>query len=235
MKKRRDTVKIEPISVPWCVSEGVLVLGMGLILSSIPFLLSSTRQNPLGLELLAYTLQLAGFVLLPVFLVHKKYGLGPHALGLVRPSWRSLLLGGVLGGLLLYGLNLFTTTLIVNVLPESLVQEQSVISLLDMVQTPYEFLIVGVFIVLFAPFGEELLFRAFLYPALRTRYGRLNGLLLGAGIFAGLHLNLVAFVPLFLGGIGFSLLYDRYQNVFCNVVAHALWNGLALVLYLTAL
>lgn len=231
MKKRYDTVKIEPISVPWHVSEALLVLGIGLVLSTIPFFWSSARQNPLGIELQAYTLQLAGFVLLPILLVHKKYRLGPNALGLMRPSWRILLLGGVPGGLILYSLNLLTTTLIVTVLPENLVQNQSVISLLDMVQTPYECILVGAFIVLFAPFGEELLFRAFLYPALRSRCGRLPGLLIGAGIFAGLHLNLAAFVPLFIGGIGFSLLYDRYQNLFCNVVAHALWNGFALILY----
>ena len=231
MNKQIDTLKTKWIPVPWLVSEALLILCAGLILSTLPLFWSSTGQNTLGIELQAYTFQLAGFILLPILLVHKKYRLGPDALGLIRPSWRMLFYGGILGGLGLYGLNLLLTTLSVLVLPEKFVQAQSVVSLLDMAGTPYEFALVGVFVVVFAPFGEELLFRAFLYPALRSRFGRLSGILIGSGIFAGLHLNLVAFLPLFIGGIGFNLLYDRYQNLFCNATAHAIWNGLALFLY----
>ena len=75
-----------------------------------------------------------------------------------------------------------------------------------------------------APLTEELIFRAGLFRYLRTRVPRWIALLAPATIFAALHSNLVAFVPLLLLGVLFSLAYERTGRISVTIVAHSLFN-----------
>lgn len=76
-----------------------------------------------------------------------------------------------------------------------------------------------------APFKEELVFRGFLYPALRDRVGVTWGILLTTLFFALVHADLVRFVPLLLGGAALNLLYVRTGSLYASVAAHGVWNG----------
>jgi len=84
-----------------------------------------------------------------------------------------------------------------------------------------------------APLKEELIFRGLLYPPLRYSYGRLRGILLTSVLFASLHLDLIRFIPLLIGGIVLTWLYERAGSLWPSVVAHGTWNMLmALALWL---
>jgi hypothetical protein len=78
--------------------------------------------------------------------------------------------------------------------------------------------------VVVAPLTEELIFRAGLFRYLRTRVPRWIALPVPAALFAALHGNLVAFVPLFLLGVLFSLAYERTGRIAVTILAHSLFN-----------
>ncbi|MDO4732705.1 MAG: CPBP family intramembrane metalloprotease [Bacillota bacterium] len=136
-----------------------------------------------------------------------------------------------MGGLLLSLLNILLSSLMLWILPESLSQEQSVLLILDQANTPLKMFLVFIQLLILAPLGEELLFRAFLYPALLKRLKIWPAILLSSLIFAALHLNLAAFLPLFIGGLGFNIIYARWGNLLYCAVAHAIWNGVSLLVY----
>jgi len=81
--------------------------------------------------------------------------------------------------------------------------------------------------VVFAPLGEELLFRGFLYPSLERRIGRAGGMIVTGFLFAALHLNPFDFLPLFVLGIVLSYTYSRTRLVSACVVLHATHNAIS--------
>lgn len=219
------------IAAPWQIAEAALLFLLGISLSALPGFLIKEPQTILGIELLSYALQISVFIIGPYLLVRRKYGLSLASLGITRPSWQMIVGIGCCGGLALYLLNLVLTTLLTAILPAAWIKEQSVVLLLQMAASPGEYAAVIVIILVLAPLGEELLFRAFLYPALRKYLRAGKTILLCGLIFAAVHLNLLAFLPLCAAGIGFSYMYEKHHNLFCNVTAHMLWNGLSLLLY----
>lgn len=80
-----------------------------------------------------------------------------------------------------------------------------------------------------APLKEELIFRGMLYPPLRQAYGRGLGIVLTSLFFALLHLDVVRFVPLFLGGVVLAWLYERTGSLWPSIIAHGTWNTLMAV------
>ena len=215
---------------PWLISECLLVLATGLVLPSFLSLWGTNGAGGVWPELLAYCLQILCFLLLPFLLVVKRYRLPAAALGWRRISGKEASFA-IAWGLALYLLNLLLTAVVLELVPEAWVRPQSVTTLLDQA-TGGQWILLAVVIAVLAPLSEECLFRSFLQPALCNRLGRWPGLLIGAGLFAGLHLNLVAFLPLFVGGLGFGLLYERERSLLCNAVAHIVWNGASLALYI---
>ena len=79
---------------------------------------------------------------------------------------------------------------------------------------------------LIAPLSEEIYFRGFLYPYLRDRLGVDFGLWASAIIFGALHLDLIRFAPLTLGGFGLALIYQRTGSLWASIIAHGVWNGI---------
>lgn len=75
-----------------------------------------------------------------------------------------------------------------------------------------------------APIKEEMLFRGLIYPPLREAHGKGRGILLTAIFFAMLHFDIIRFLPLFLGGIVLTWLYERSSSIWPSVVAHGTWN-----------
>lgn len=230
---RKSGYSSVPWLVPWEFGETLLALITGILLSSFPGLFLPAGTDAITEELLAYGFQVAGFALTPVLFLRLKYRLPLSVLGLRRPNGKMLLLGGVVAGVGLYLLNLLLTTSLTMLLPDSWVQDQSILLLLGRVERPLDAGFLILCILVLSPFAEELLFRSFMYPALRKLLPARGAILISAAIFAALHLNLLAFLPLFVGGIGFNLIYEKYHNLFCNAVAHVLWNGLSLLLYFT--
>ena len=90
--------------------------------------------------------------------------------------------------------------------------------------TPGELAACAAAIVLVAPLGEEMLYRAVLLRGLRARLPAAAAIPIGAALFAALHLSPAHAPGLFLVGILFSLLYDR-GSLALSFGAHAAFNA----------
>lgn len=231
MRKKRDMPILvsEPYSkVSWTVLEAFTVLVLSLLLATLPTaLLDTSRLLPHYLSLL---LQAACFSFLP-YLIVKRRGGGFAELGLRAMFLPKMFIIGILWGVGLYLLNVFVATLQGFFFPASLQQEQAILSLLQQSSGSGEVIILVVFILVVSPFSEELLFRGFLFPAFKQHFRPLGAILASSFIFAAIHFNLWVFLPLFAGGAGFALLYQRHNNLFCNVIAHSTWNVISLLMF----
>ncbi len=76
-----------------------------------------------------------------------------------------------------------------------------------------------------APICEEILFRGFLYTALRRYWGILPSMLLSAALFAGVHLDAGGFLPLMTLGMLFAFTLEKTRSILPCMVAHGLWNS----------
>ena len=87
-------------------------------------------------------------------------------------------------------------------------------------------ILVGFFAaVVLAPVCEEILFRGFLFGALRSRLGSLFAAVVSSAVFAVLHGYSVAGLgAVFLYGLVFVWLYQRSGSLLPGMVAHAVFN-----------
>lgn len=83
--------------------------------------------------------------------------------------------------------------------------------------------------VILAPISEELLFRAFIYRALKNYMPSLLSAIITSLMFALMHFNLLSFLPLFLLGFWLSRTYEKSGNIWVPILLHALFNGNTLV------
>lgn len=105
-------------------------------------------------------------------------------------------------------------------LPDELGVDESVINLV----------LVLFLVTVMAPVAEELLFRGYVYRALRNGTGMWVAALLSGVIFGGIHLGSspVGFiVPLCILGVGLALLYQWTGSLYAPVALHAFNNSIA--------
>jgi len=82
-----------------------------------------------------------------------------------------------------------------------------------------------------APIVEELMFRGLLFPALKSRWGYIGGVVLTSAVFGLLHPNLPGgFLPLWTLGAAFAVVFQRRQSLLPCIVMHSLHNGLVTVM-----
>ena len=82
----------------------------------------------------------------------------------------------------------------------------------------------SVLAVIIAPLAEELIFRAGFFRFLRNRVPTWLAYTLPSAVFASLHGNLVAFLPLMALGMIFSYSYERTGNLHVPIIAHSIFN-----------
>jgi membrane protease YdiL (CAAX protease family) len=102
--------------------------------------------------------------------------------------------------------------------------EQDMVDIFRQADSPEKLLLLVGLAVIVAPLTEEIIFRAGLFRYLRTRVPRWVALLVPSAIFAMLHSNAVAFLPLFALGVLFSLAYERTGRISVTIIAHGLFN-----------
>ncbi|CAF0698032.1 CPBP family intramembrane glutamic endopeptidase [Candidatus Methylacidithermus pantelleriae] len=85
-----------------------------------------------------------------------------------------------------------------------------------------------------APFGEELLFRGFLYPLLKRRFSYPQAVVWSAAVFALFHAHWLTFLPLFGLGIVLALAYEFSGALLLSIAIHFWFNGLTTGLLLLA-
>lgn len=84
-----------------------------------------------------------------------------------------------------------------------------------------------------APLAEEFLFRGYIYGALKQKTGKLFAMVVVGGIFAAVHGNLPALVPLWAFSILLCIAYDITKSLWVPIGIHALFNAANIVLMLT--
>lgn len=83
--------------------------------------------------------------------------------------------------------------------------------------------------VVVAPFAEEIFFRGFLLTGVGNRYGYGWGAVVSALIFSVLHMQLGAFLPIFILGLLLAWLYIRTGSIWLCIFAHIAFNSIALL------
>jgi membrane protease YdiL (CAAX protease family) len=81
-----------------------------------------------------------------------------------------------------------------------------------------------------APLTEESLFRGLLLPSFERRWGVAPALVLSSALFALFHLNVWQALPAFAAGLYLGWLYLACGSLWPPMAAHALFNGLPVVL-----
>ena len=216
----------------WGIFPPLAVLMAGALLSMLPFLIAPDTPRQVGLNVLSGFLQDGAFFLLPCLLVLAVLKQPPAMLGMYKAPLHKILLLGIPAGLIFYGLNTLAALLVNLLFPGKIASTQSSMALFALAENGFDTALLIIFFCIVAPAAEEMLFRAFFYPPLLLRFGRAAGILLTALIFAAMHLNMWTFLPLFVGGLGFALLYDKFRNLWVNICAHMTWNILTVILYL---
>jgi membrane protease YdiL (CAAX protease family) len=82
-----------------------------------------------------------------------------------------------------------------------------------------------------APLAEELYFRGYVFAAYLREKGPIVAYLLSGAVFASLHLNKEALLPIFVLGMMLAWMYRHSNSIIPPIVAHALNNGLAFLIF----
>jgi membrane protease YdiL (CAAX protease family) len=95
-------------------------------------------------------------------------------------------------------------------------------------QVPYptsaiESIVYAVVLIVLAPITEEPIFRGFVMSAWLRR-GTFPGLLLSGFLFASIHLQIAAILPIALLGIVFGFLVQRSNSLYSSIIAHICYN-----------
>lgn len=139
----------------------------------------------------------------------------------VRPNGRAVrwALGGVAAAVpLVIGASLLNRVLVgPQGLPPALV-------LLSADPEPLAFALLVVATVGLAPVFEEAVFRGYLYPALRSRWGVALAAAVSGGAFALVHVQLGNLLPLWTLGVVFALVREATGTLWAPALSHALWN-----------
>ena len=90
--------------------------------------------------------------------------------------------------------------------------------------TPLSLLIYLLLLAVIAPVAEELLFRGYLYPALREKMSKYAAVGISAMLFALLHMNPMALIPITIIGVVLAVLYEMTRSIIPCVVCQAMNN-----------
>ena len=212
-----------PESVPWTARDvwlGVAFLGLWMLSAVAGALLVGLYGLSINLGLFVGLAEL--LLLAPVWwLAVRKYGIGWHALGLRGFKLGTLGLGcGLMLVSTAFNFAYSSFLALFDLRPQA-----DLAPLFAELSSPGWLLIAGVVV---APFVEEIFFRGFVFAGLRQRHGWRVAMLASSALFALLHLQPLAMIPIFILGCIFSYLYHRSGSIWPAVCMHLSTNALAL-------
>lgn len=106
---------------------------------------------------------------------------------------------------------------------------------LDAALGPLVILVIGLAVVVAAPFGEELLFRALFFRGMRGFWRFMPAAWVSGLMFALFHVNLSVVVPFAFIGALFAWAYEESGSLWVTIVAHGGLNGVSFVVTLLLL
>lgn len=225
-----QTEQIRPDPVPWTARDvwlGVVFLALWLVflLSSVFWLPSLTLELDPGL--LVSLAELA--LLVPVWW---------FALRKYRVGWQALGLRGFQGAMIGLGCGLMVLSFMFNFAYSTFLALLNLRIQADLtpvfaeLSSPWWLLAGGVVV---APVVEEIFFRGFVFAGLCRRYEWQKAAVISAALFALIHLQLTAVIPIFILGYIFAYLYYQSNSIWPAILMHVATNALGLgVAYLAA-
>jgi uncharacterized protein len=224
---------------PW-KPEAVLLLGAGICFCALAGMvtqvglqrlcpgLSEAQKGFLGYLIGMTSLQGAALVGMFGFLRLHEIGAG-EAFGLARSRRDTLRAVVAGGGVVLVALPL---TLLLGHLSELVLvrlgmapKAQAAVKLLQLQPAAGQIIVMALGAIVLAPVAEEMLFRGIVYPTLKQSGHRQLALWVSALLFASIHVNLMAFVPLTFLALVLAWLYERTGNLLAPIVAHSVFNA----------
>jgi membrane protease YdiL (CAAX protease family) len=219
-----------PWTAPVALIAGLILAALGALLVDLPALALgvkiSSSHTPPGLAIADTFVQDLAFVGAAVYCAH----LGGRIVrawmfGLRAPvkGWRSAT------GLILLLLGVF---LLVSIVWSAVFHptEEKLLEQLGSNESTVLLLLSAGLTCMIAPICEEILFRGFIFTALRNWRGTLPAALITGLLFGGVHAGsapALDLVPLAALGFGLCLLYRRTGSLYPCIVAHSLNNSIA--------
>ena len=199
-----------------------------------------TNKDELGNSIVTLLIGVLAFQGAVVALVHfflrEHHAGGVSGFGFDKSPWLALLFGACVGFFALWAtqrlLGLSSEVLeLLKIHP----QEQETVTILRGTDDWKDRVLMAVATIAIAPLGEEILFRGILYPWIKRISSPQIALWITALVFAAIHLNLAAFVPLVFLAIVLVALYEYTGNLLACIVTHMFFNAanfIALYTYL---
>ena len=173
------------------------------------------------------------FAVVPIFIAAGLFRRPLAEIGLRKEPFFGVLGRGLLSGYIIYLLVVVVSYVNLLLFPQAMETPQEIMNIISNPATESYVLFSYIFLtVILAPLGEEIFFRGFLYPSLKRPLGRIPAMLMAGALFGFVHLDLLHALPLVVGGIALCWLYDKYNNIWINIIAHALWNAVSVLITL---
>lgn len=228
----------------WSIKEAlsviVIVLGLQFIIPAAKLTWvhrlaeGISPEKPLfGLIFLETLFRAVLIIFLIGVIIRLKYKLPWQELGLKPDRERKWFWVGLGQGLMLFIGVTVLTILLIKIYPFE-IKPQAVTEVFYKAKTVPQMILIFFIVSVFAPISEELYFRGFLYPAMQRRLGRLAALIVANSIFGLMHLDLFRFIPITLGGIWLTHLYEKTGSLYTSITAHAVWNTMMIILVFLA-
>jgi uncharacterized protein len=188
--------------------------------------LGSQLLSPVGIAVAALSLDVALLAIVYVRVVR------PGAISWGRMGLQSRHLGRYLLLGLLAGVVLFLTSSVLELLLSQLGVRQTQTQLFQSVRTASipEFALVLMAGAVAAPIAEEIFFRGYIFRAYLDQKGLKRAFFFSAALFAVIHLNIPAMIPIFVMGLLLAYFYYRTGSIIPSIVAHGVNNATAFVL-----
>jgi membrane protease YdiL (CAAX protease family) len=81
------------------------------------------------------------------------------------------------------------------------------------------------FSIFVAPLVEEIVYRGFIYPAVKKQFGFAAAVIVVSLGFALMHFNAAVFAPLFLLGVVLALAFEATGSLWASILTHMLFNS----------
>lgn len=161
-----------------------------------------------------------------LWIVQKKLGQGAEVLGLSPGAfWKNIKTGlwGYLAALPILLLSLVILSGIIQLLAYEPAPQNVVQIYLKKSTDPY-ILYFTLFVAGLGPVIEEIFFRGFAYRAFRKKWGFFGASAATSVVFAAFHMNIVAFLPIFVLSMFLCYLYEETGSLIPSMTAHMLHN-----------
>jgi membrane protease YdiL (CAAX protease family) len=226
-------------ATPWKLWPALAFLPLPFILNGLmSYMMRQGEEISVGAAQLLVSLLLYSSILAFAFIAVSRYGSAFEELGLHARNLPSSLGLGFIGGSLAFWLavasGLMSQAMLGGLVDiERWLQGFFDVNVKDV--TGVDMLIAGIIIVIAAPICEELFFRGYLYPAMRSSLGLWAAVFLNGFLFSAVHFSVFGLVGRTLAGAIFCLLYEYNDNLWSPITAHAINNFVAFFLPLVAI